>query len=307
MSHDFYPTVSIVIPVYNGSNFLAQAIDSALAQSYKNLEIIVVNDGSCDDGATECIALGYGDKIRYFSKPNGGVSSALNFGIEKMRGEYFSWLSHDDLYASDKVSREVEALASCRDKANTVVCCADNLVDTDGNIIFHPAKRLSGVYSGADLFDIFFTRHLNINGCTLLISRVLFERYGGFSKFRYIQDTECWVKFMLGGVTFKFIPDKLVMMRVHPGQVTQRMPELFHVEMAEFCWNIINDYISAGRMSPENIRSFLIYNYKNRMSAIYRQIEAEVGNVMPVKKYYYILYGMAFDAARKIYTIIFKK
>ena len=75
------PLISIVIPVYNGSNFLREAIDSALAQTYKNIEIIVVNDGSADDGETERIALSYGDKIRYFKKENGGVSSALNYGI----------------------------------------------------------------------------------------------------------------------------------------------------------------------------------------------------------------------------------
>ncbi|MDD4547058.1 MAG: glycosyltransferase family A protein, partial [Oscillospiraceae bacterium] len=92
------PLVSIVIPVYNGSNYLAEAVDSALAQTYKNIEIVVVNDGSNDEGATEKVAKSYGDKIRYFSKENGGVSSALNLGIENMKGDYFSWLSHDDLY-----------------------------------------------------------------------------------------------------------------------------------------------------------------------------------------------------------------
>ena len=86
------PKVSIVIPVYNGSNFLAEAIDSALSQTYHNTEIIVVNDGSTDEGATENIALSYGNKINYYLKKNGGVASALNFGIEKMSGEYFSWL-----------------------------------------------------------------------------------------------------------------------------------------------------------------------------------------------------------------------
>jgi glycosyltransferase involved in cell wall biosynthesis len=60
------PKVSIVIPVYNGSNYLSQAIDSALAQTYPNIEIVVVNDGSNDGGATEKIALSYGDKVRYF-------------------------------------------------------------------------------------------------------------------------------------------------------------------------------------------------------------------------------------------------
>ncbi len=95
------PKVSIVIPVYNGSDFLREAIDSALAQTYRNIEIVVVNDGSQDDGKTEHVALSYGNKIRYFSKPNGGVASALNRAIREMTGEYFSWLSHDDLYSSN--------------------------------------------------------------------------------------------------------------------------------------------------------------------------------------------------------------
>ena len=64
------PKVSIVIPVYNGENYMKEAIDSALAQTYDNCEIIVVNDGSTDH--TDMIAKSYGHKIRYFSKDNGG-------------------------------------------------------------------------------------------------------------------------------------------------------------------------------------------------------------------------------------------
>ena len=84
----FNPKVSIVIPVFNGSNYLKEAIDSALAQTYKNIEIIVVNDGSDDKGETEKIAKSYGSKIKYFKKENGGVATALNFGIKKMTGKY---------------------------------------------------------------------------------------------------------------------------------------------------------------------------------------------------------------------------
>jgi len=61
-----YPKVSIVIPVFNGSNYLKEAIESALAQTYKNLEVLVVNDGSSDGGQTEQIAQSYGGRIRYF-------------------------------------------------------------------------------------------------------------------------------------------------------------------------------------------------------------------------------------------------
>ncbi len=64
MNTEFHPLVSIVIPVYNGSNYLREAIDSALAQTYDNIEILVINDGSNDNGATEAIAKSYGDKIR---------------------------------------------------------------------------------------------------------------------------------------------------------------------------------------------------------------------------------------------------
>jgi glycosyltransferase involved in cell wall biosynthesis len=111
-ANNFTPKVSIVIPVYNGANFLGEAIESAIAQTYANLEIIVVNDGSTDDGETESIAKAYGEKIVYYSKKNGGVASALNYGIEKMTGQFFSWLSHDDLYVRTKVEDQVRYLLS---------------------------------------------------------------------------------------------------------------------------------------------------------------------------------------------------
>lgn len=91
ITKEYHPKVSIVIPAYNASNYLSEAIDSALAQSYDNIEIIVVNDGSKDGGATAEVAKKYDDKIRYFEKENGGSSSALNVGVQNMTGEWFSW------------------------------------------------------------------------------------------------------------------------------------------------------------------------------------------------------------------------
>lgn len=104
------PLASIVIPVYNGADYLKEAVDSALGQTYPNCEVIVVNDGSADGGRTERAALSYGDRIRYFSKENGKVSTALNLGLKNMRGEYFAWLSHDDVFYADKIEKQIQAM-----------------------------------------------------------------------------------------------------------------------------------------------------------------------------------------------------
>ncbi|MDG6991189.1 MAG: glycosyltransferase family 2 protein, partial [Nitrososphaerota archaeon] len=88
------PVVSVVIPAYNRERFIGSCIDSALKQDFHSFEVIVVDDGSTDGTADVCRS--YGGKIRYFRKPNGGAASALNYGIKKMEGGWFKWLSSDD-------------------------------------------------------------------------------------------------------------------------------------------------------------------------------------------------------------------
>ncbi len=117
----FNPKVSIIIPVYNGSDFVWEAIDSAINQDYENIEILVINDWSCDNGKTEKIVKSYGNKVIYIPKKNGGVATALNLWIEKMSGDYFSWLSHDDLYMKDKVSTQVKALSKIDNKEDVIL------------------------------------------------------------------------------------------------------------------------------------------------------------------------------------------
>jgi glycosyltransferase involved in cell wall biosynthesis len=174
----FYPLVSIVIPVYNGSNFLSEAIESALAQSYQNLEIIVVNDGSKDE--TESIALSYGDKIRYIAKKNGGTSTALNLGIENMRGEYFSWLSHDDLYAPQKIARAIEELAKLDNKDTIIisdVCGMTDHTKTFQSALYQSHRDAYPKRNSSYLYPVIYNK---THGCTHLISKKVFETVGLF-------------------------------------------------------------------------------------------------------------------------------
>lgn len=101
--------VSIIIPFYN-CQYVEKAIESALNQTYQNIEVIVV-----DDGSTKYIEriTPYLDSIHYIQKKNGGTASALNTGIRYATGEYFAWLSSDDLFKPDKISKQLKFMKRC--------------------------------------------------------------------------------------------------------------------------------------------------------------------------------------------------
>lgn len=104
------PLVSIIIPCYNYGRYLPEAIDSALAQTYQPVEIIVVDDGSTDN--TAAAAKGYGEKIRYIYRQNGHLSAARNTGAEAAKGDYVMFLDADDLLDPQYVElclKELEA------------------------------------------------------------------------------------------------------------------------------------------------------------------------------------------------------
>jgi glycosyltransferase involved in cell wall biosynthesis len=103
-------TISVIIPTYNYGRFLRDAIDSALAQTYPALEVLVVDDGSTDD--TPRILAGYGDRIRVIRQQNLGVSAARNTGITAAHGEYLAFLDSDDLWKPRKLECDVARFAS---------------------------------------------------------------------------------------------------------------------------------------------------------------------------------------------------
>ena len=207
--------VSIIIPVYNGSNYLAKAIDSAIAQDYEELEIIVINDGSKDNDMTKNIALSYGEKIVYLEKSNGGVASALNLGISKMKGDFFSWLSHDDMYTPDKISKQINFIIKNNLIADkTVVFSNYNLIDFEGKI-FHSTNLHPG---NSTNFRSWLAAYSYLNGCTLLIPKILFDLAGQFNEtLKHTQDYDLWFR-MSYHASFIFHDDKIVYSRQHPEQ-----------------------------------------------------------------------------------------
>lgn len=208
------PLVSAVIPVYNGSNYVREAIDSALAQTYKNMEILVIDDGSTDN--TWEILQSYGDKIRTFHKENGGVSTALNLGIKNMRGEWFAWLSHDDLWLPENIEKKMKFL---KENPSYMMCYGEmDYINSEHKIlkIYNSTGRW---YPKSKMLRHLLRCGCDIWGITTLINRECFERIGLFNEnLRYCQDYEFWyrlaLKYELG-----FCKGKYSQSRVHTEQI----------------------------------------------------------------------------------------
>lgn len=208
------PKVSIVIPVYNGSNYLAEAIESALSQSYSNIEVIVVNDGSNDRHATRNVALKYKDRIRYFDKENGGVSSALNLGISKMLGEYFCWLSHDDIL--DREKTEIQ-LAYMQDNNLLVTYTDYRLVDSNGRFLKEIETPFSERLEAMKMLVVYAYVH----GCTIMVKKELFNKTGLFNEeLKHTQDTDMWFRMSMV-LELKRIPKVLISSRIHQSQTSK--------------------------------------------------------------------------------------
>ncbi len=212
-----YPKITIGMPVYNGGQYFRMALDSALSQTYNNIEIIVVNDGSTDGGETEAIAREYGSHIIYLYQKNKGVAGALNAMIPRMTGDYFAWLSHDDIHLPQKLDRQIDFLRRLG-KCDAILISDYDLIDPEGNVI--TTVRLP--HANFVKTPIRPLMHGAVNGCTLLIPAKLMRCYGPFDEaLRYTQDYEMWNR-MLATHDIFHQPEVLIQYRLHPGQDTHK-------------------------------------------------------------------------------------
>ena len=248
------PLVSIIIPVYNGSNYMREAIDSAISQTYKNIEIIVINDGSTDNGETEKIARSYGKKIRYFSKENGGVSTALNFGIKKMKGDFFSWLSHDDRYYPDKIKIQIDYLIDNNLLDKKVMLYSNyDVINEKSEVINRVRFEL---YKPNDKPE-YAMLHGLVSGISLLIPKKAFEEVGYFDeKYRCVQDYLLFSE-MMKKYKFIFTTECTTSTRVHSKQVTNVNPNV--IKENNFLWIKMQENVSDKRKEELEGSLYLFY------------------------------------------------
>lgn len=247
----YQPLVSIVIPVYNGSNYLKEAIESALDQTYKQIEILIINDGSRDEGKTEQIALSFGNKIRYYHKPNGGVATALNLGIREAQGEYISWLSHDDVYYPNKVEKQILHLNTL-EKQDVVLYSNYDFIDKHSSFI----KEVQIPYISPDDFIYNLIVGYPIHGCTALIPKRILEVMGYFNEnLKTTQDYDLWYR-IAKEFDFVCMSDRLIQSRLHEEQGTVTLSAIAVDECNDLLIRFIEDVSSIiiAKFSKNNNR-----------------------------------------------------
>ncbi|HMJ08789.1 MAG TPA: glycosyltransferase [Pyrinomonadaceae bacterium] len=203
------PKVSVIIPNYNYDKYISKAIDSVLAQTYTNIEIIVVDDGSIDNSLS--VLEKYGDQITVLKQQNQGVSPARNAGVAHSSGEYLAFLDADDIWLPEKLERQMERFLGSPEVG--LVHCSMTFIDGDGN----PSGNATNGIEGRVAEKILLFEGVGIIGAgsTGLVSRKAFDEVGGFDP---MQTTAADWDFSYQVATkyeIAFVPDELVLYRKH--------------------------------------------------------------------------------------------
>jgi glycosyltransferase involved in cell wall biosynthesis len=212
--------VSIIIPCYNQAKFLDECLQSILEQTYQDWECIIVNDGSTDD--TEIVAqncLKKDKRFKYFFKPNGGLSSARNFGIQKAKGAFIQFLDSDDLLSPDKLNLSVQKVD---------VSLKNHVVITNFQMFKRDILYKTPPYCNLtlDLFNLNsilnnWDFQFSIPIHCALFSKELFNSCSFDEDLKAKEDWHFWIQLFRNDLSVSFIDLPLAFYRMHTSSMTQ--------------------------------------------------------------------------------------
>jgi glycosyltransferase involved in cell wall biosynthesis len=210
------PKVSVVIPVYNIAAYIAETLDSVLAQTFKNYEIILINDGSTDTAELEKTLAPYLDDIIYAEQENAGASQARNTAINLARGELLAFLDGDDVWLPGFLESQTNFL----EKNDYQMVYCDALIFGDallGNQTFMQGSPSNGAVTTVSLINT----DCNVITSGTVLKKNLLEKFGSFDlELRRAQDFDLWFRLAKNNVRIGYQREVLLKYRVRPGNLT---------------------------------------------------------------------------------------
>lgn len=205
---------SVVIPAYNVSLYIADCLNSVLAQSETDFEVLVVDDGSTDDTA-QIVSTFEDPRVRLIQRPNGGLAAARNTGIRAAQGDLVAFLDADDRWCPGKLAAHRQVLEA--DPQISVSYDQSAFIDVHGQRNGLKMARTRAALT----HEVLLLKNYLGNGSTAVVRRSILEQVGGFDEdLRRFVDHELWVRLTFQGHRFQFIPHVLTEYRVHASSFT---------------------------------------------------------------------------------------
>lgn len=222
MNSDSLPLVSIITPVYNGAEYLDNLIQSVLQQDYPNIEHLIIDDGSQDDGATVATLQKY-PHLRWWSRENKGQYATMNEGLSAAKGEVICFVSADDLISPGAVRSVMNFFA--RSPYYDGVFGITNYIDVDGHLLPYlvPFRR-------APLS--FYPYFAHISHCSLYIGRLALHKYSLFfdPSLRFVGDYDWLIRIHKSNLQIGRLDQELSRVRIHDDQSSQKYLDASRVE-----------------------------------------------------------------------------
>ncbi len=238
------PFVSVIIPAYNAEAFIGRTLESVLSQTYENIEVLVVDDGSKDKTAEIVASFAQKDsRIILLSQQNAGVAAARNLGIEKSRGEYIAPLDADDIWYPSKLDKQVQCILEGGSSVGLVYAWS-LFIDEDDVIIgqYEPYDYLNIHSVEGEVYPAILFRNFIGNASAPLIRRTCFEKLGGYNcelKQQNAQGCEDWDIYLRIAECYEFrvVPEFLIGYRQGSASMSNNsktMAKSYNLVMADF-------------------------------------------------------------------------
>jgi glycosyltransferase involved in cell wall biosynthesis len=241
------PLVDIVVPVFNGERFIGEAIESALNQTYKNIALIIINDGSTDSTSKILEKYQHDPRVTIACHPNGqncGVNPTRFLGVRLGHGEYIAFLDADDIFYPDKIEKQVKAMQGYPEAVLCHTNCKIEKADDEGFSygIIHFKKGVSGLYDPTKISGYMVEN--DIRNSTILILRSSLDGIALGYKDRYKYQFEDWILGVLLSEKglFMYLDEELITYRCHKQSATHKtiVDKKVHVESnLEFGWAVL--------------------------------------------------------------------
>jgi glycosyltransferase involved in cell wall biosynthesis len=283
------PLVSVIIPAYNAESFIHFTLDSVLAQTYQDFEVIVVDDGSSDRTPQIVESFAQRDpRIQLLRQPNSGVAAARNLAIQAWKGLYVSPIDADDIWYPQKLEKQVRCIEEADESVGLVYSWSVYLNEA-GEIIGRYIADQSYTFAEGDVFNVLLYFNFLDNASTALFRRSCIDRVGGYNctlKAQNAQGCEDWDIYirMAEQYAFRVVPEYLIGYRQYLGSMATNCPvmarsyELMMTEVQQRNPNLpdlIRRWSSSTFYNYLIGKSYVCGDYQNMFIWLYRCLSVD--------------------------------